>query len=154
MVTTACVSGWGSVDPETALVKWHYTPDSPQWMEAWVESLLQHFGSSLYLEVQAHRTPWQKQVNAQCLKLHYALGIPLIAGWTAITSIPSSGKSASTAGKSTACTRAEPTTSWTRPVYEDYPDDETLTERFCRQGVLSLCEIRPGHEQRGHRPGF
>lgn len=142
MVTTACVSGWGSVDPETALVKWHYTPDSPQWMEAWVASLLQHFGGSLYLEVQAHQTPWQKQVNAQCLKLHYALGIPLIAGLDSHYIYPEQREERKYLREKTGVYMGETDHELDDAVYEDYPDDETLTERFCRQGVLSLCEIR------------
>lgn len=63
-VTTACVSGiWKYNDYEQQLIK-----------------LKEHFGDSLYLEVQYHNTDTQKDLNRTILALSKTYNIPLIAG--------------------------------------------------------------------------
>ena len=80
LVTTACVAGWGKVNKEDQSVLWHYGGESnaDDVITANILRLLEHFGDSFYLEVQAHDTRWQKTVNEKCLALSYKYRVPLI----------------------------------------------------------------------------
>ncbi len=63
MITTACVAFWNKYDDVDFVVK----------------SLAEKF-PHFYLEVQAHNTDKQKEINQHILDLHYQWGFPLIAG--------------------------------------------------------------------------
>ena len=91
LITTACVSFWGKPNRQkndkwmegdgSNPVVWHYSDGNGSIaIDEWLGELHDHFGSSLYLEVQAHNTPWQKEINRHVLRLHYERKIPLIAG--------------------------------------------------------------------------
>lgn len=131
LVTTACVSFWGHISKETGELVW------TEGIDNLFRELHSHFGDSLYLEVQAHNTSWQKQVNLHALQLSRERGVPLIVGLDShyITSDQAQERV------------------WLREesgvklddhdqgVYEDYPDDNTVRERFAEQGILSPMQV-------------
>lgn len=133
LVTTACVSFWGKIPRETGQLVWTEGIDSI------FRELHAHFGSSLYLEVQAHDTHWQRQVNLHALQLSRERGVPLIVGLDSHYIIP----------------EQEQERIWLREesgvkldedrgrdgVFEDYPDDDTVRQRFAKQGVLSPAQV-------------
>lgn len=133
LVTTACVSFWGKIPKETGQLVWTEDIDSI------FRELHAHFGSSLYLEVQAHDTQWQRQVNLHALQLSRERGVPLIVGLDSHYVSP----------------EQEQERIWLREesgvkldedrgrdgIFEDYPDDETVRRRFARQGVLSPAQV-------------
>lgn len=133
LVTTACVSFWGKIPRETGELFWTDEIDSI------FRELHAHFGSSLYLEVQAHDTHWQRQVNLHALQLSRERGVPLIVGLDSHYIIP----------------EQEQERIWLREesgvkldedrgrdgVFEDYPDDDTVRQRFAKQGVLSPAQV-------------
>lgn len=133
LVTTACVSFWGKIPRETGQLVWTEGIDSI------FRELHAHFGSSLYLEVQAHDTQWQRDVNLHALQLSRERGVPLIVGLDSHYVSP----------------EQEQERIWLREesgvkldedrgrdgIFEDYPDDETIRLRFARQGVLTPAQV-------------
>ena len=133
LVTTACVSFWGKIPRETGQLVWTEGIDSI------FRELHAHFGSSLYLEVQAHDTQWQRDVNLHALQLSRERGVPLIVGLDSHYVSP----------------EQEQERIWLREesgvkldedrgrdgIFEDYPDDETIRQRFARQGVLTPAQV-------------
>lgn len=142
LITTACVAFWGKVDHETNLVKWHYSPDGTiPGIDAFVDELHGYFGDSLYLEVQAHNTPWQKQVNKHCLKLHYNKNIPLIVGLDSHYIYPEQRTERQILREESGSRKMDEDFEFDENVYEDYPDEETVIARFRAQSVLNESEI-------------
>ena len=135
LVTTACVSFWGKVDKVTSALNYHADIDRL------FDQIYDHFGDSLYLEVQTHNTPWQKIVNQHCLDLHYRLGIPLICGLDSHYIYPEQKKERQLLRDESGVKMTEDDHELHDEVYEDYPDEETVVARFRRQGVLNEEEI-------------
>ena len=136
LVTTACVSFWGKVNKETAAVDWHENIDSL------FREIYAHFGSSLYLEVQAHNTRWQKMVNSRVLDLHYELGIPLIVGLDSHYIFPEQKKERQLLRDESGIKMPDEDHELDAEVYEDYPDEATVVARFRLQGILNEQEIQ------------
>lgn len=145
MVTSACVSFWGKVDKQTDQVLWHYASDefhqddSP--ITGMALDLFEHFGGSFFLEVQAHNTKWQKIVNQKCLDLHYRHHIPMIAGLDSHYLYPEQKQERKYLREESGVKSFDEDHEMSDNVYEDYPSEEQLMERFLQQGVLSASEI-------------
>lgn len=135
LVTTACVSFWGKPDGDKVL--WHYDGE----IDDLFSRLHRHFGSSFYLEVQAHHTGWQRVVNQKCLDLHYQRGIPLIAGLDSHYIYPEQRAERQVLREESGIKLGADDFELDDAVFEDYPDENTLRTRFRQQGVLNEEEI-------------
>lgn len=134
LVTTACVSFWGKISRETGELVWTESIDSL------FRELHAHFGDSLYLEVQAHDTDWQRQVNRHVLQLSRERSIPLIAGLDSHYITPEQGQERVWLREESGV-HLDAKEGGRAGVFEDYPDDSTLRERFRRQGVLTSPQV-------------
>ena len=117
-ITTACVAGWKYEDSEQIFID--------------MNNYFNHF----YLEVQAHNTLKQKELNKKILKLSKSEGIKIIAGVDSHIIDNSQIEERDDFLRSNGV------------VYEDeegwdldFPDYETLFSRFQKQGILSDEEI-------------
>ena len=136
LVTTACVSFWGKPDGDD--VAWHY--DAERLNSAFMV-MYAHFGKSLYLEVQAHNTPWQKVINKCVIDLHYAHNIPLIVGLDSHYIYPEQRQERQILREEAGGKKLDEDFEFDTNVYEDYPDEATVIARFREQGVLNEEEI-------------
>ena len=136
LITTACVAFWGKVDGDD--VKWHYDGK----IDEYFRQIYQHFGSSLYREVQAHNTKWQCEVNRKCLTYHYDMGIPLIVGLDSHYIYPEQRIERQILREESGIKKMDEDFEFDSEVYEDYPDEQTVIERFRRQGLLNEQEIK------------
>ena len=135
-VTTACVAHWGRVDKESGNLV--MDPDAMRTFRF----LAEHFtSSSLRLEVQAHNTAWQKEVNSLCQRLSYEYHIPLIAGLDSHYIFPEGFQERKWLREDSGVHMKDEDHEIDAAVYEDYPDDATVIERFRQQGVLTEQEI-------------
>lgn len=136
MVTTACVSFWGKVPKDRSLQDLERHEGN---QEAFVQ-LAKHFGSSLFLEVQAHDTEWQRVVNRHCVSMRARYGLKLIAGCDSHYAYPEQIGERDVLREES---RVHIDSDHERDanVYEDYPDEETLRRRFRKQGVLTPDQI-------------
>lgn len=143
-ITTACVSFWAKIDKDTGNLNWHYGGDENSMDEilSIFMELKSHFGDSIALEVQCHNTDWQREINRLCLKLHYDLKIPLIAGLDSHYIYPEQKQERRYLREESGVKMQEGDHEFDDRVYEDYPDEKTLIERFRTQGVLNEQEIR------------
>ena len=145
LVTTACVAFWGKPahgeDTNSDPLKWHYGDASSGEVDNVFLDLLSHFGSSLYLEVQAHNTDWQKAVNLHCLHLHYQYNVPLILGLDSHYIYPEQRAERQILREEAGAKRIDEDFEFDAEVYEDYPDEQTVIARFRAQGVLNEEEI-------------
>lgn len=119
MITTACVAFWKYDIVEHILLQ-----------------LYKHFEGHLYLEVQCHNTPSQKQLNQRIKNLHYKYGIPLIYGCDSHYIYEDDAQERTDFLYSKEI-KYEDEEGW----YLDYPDGDTVYQRFVEQGVLSHEEI-------------
>lgn len=144
LITTACVSFWGKIDKATQQVRWHYSPegenDSKEIL-AMFHKIRNHFGASLMLEVQCHNTSWQKEINRLVLDLHYKYKVPLIAGLDSHYIYPHQKEERKWLREESGVHMNDEDHEFADEVYEDYPDEETLIQRFRIQGILSEDEI-------------
>lgn len=138
-ITTACVAFWGKPDRETGDVKWHY--DGEDAMDALFAEMFAHFGESLYLEVQAHNTTWQREINRHVLELHYKYNVPLIAGLDSHYIYPEQRMERQILREESGAKKLDEDFEFDDNVYEDYPDEKTVVARFQTQGVLNASEI-------------
>ena len=138
-ITTACVAFWGKPDRETGDVKWHY--DSEDAMDAFFAKMFAHFGESLYLEVQAHNTTWQREINRHVLELHYKYNVPLIVGLDSHYIYPEQRMERQILREESGAKKLDEDFEFDDNVYEDYPDEKTVVARFQTQGVLNASEI-------------
>lgn len=138
LVTTACVAFWGK--PSDDGVRHHYGEDFSA-VDEFVRNLAHHFGQSLYLEVQAHNTQWQKIINEHIVSLHYDLKIPLIAGLDSHYIYPEQRGERQILREESGIRKRDDDFEFDENVYEDYPDEQTLIARFREQGVLNEQEI-------------
>ena len=120
MITTACVAFWNKYDDITDIVG-HLAESCP------------HF----YLEVQAHDTPAQKELNRRIIKISEALNVPIIAGCDSHVITESQMLDRNELLKS-GNIHYEDEDGW----YMDYPTYDVLFERFKQQGVLTDDQIK------------
>lgn len=116
-LTTACVAG---------LLK-----DEIAYKEIF-KPLAKHFGDHMMLEVQTHDHPLQKAVNVRAIKLHKAMGLPLIAANDShyIGEEDRNERIEFLRGKHITYNDED-------TFVLDFPTDETMFDRFQQQGVLS-----------------
>lgn len=120
VITTACIAFNGYDDIDDVIEKLH-----------------NHFKSNFYLEIQYHHTEKQKEWNKHLKDLGEKLGIELFVG------LDSHYIYESDAWKRDAILEAkgvyyEDEEGW----FMDYPDDQTIMDRFLEQGVFSREEIQ------------
>ncbi len=120
MITTACVAFWNRYDDIDFVVK----------------SLVTKF-PHFYLEVQAHNTATQKEINQHILDLHYQWKFPLIAGCDSHVITEAQMKDRDDLLES-GHIHYEDEDGW----YMDYPTYDVLFQRFTEQDVLDDDEIK------------
>lgn len=120
MITTACVAFWNKYDDIGDIVR-HLAESFPH----------------LYLEVQAHDTPAQKELNRRIIKISEALNVPIIAGCDSHVITESQMLDRDELLKS-GNIHYEDEDGW----YMDYPTYDVLFERFKQQGVLTDGQIK------------
>lgn len=118
-VTTACLAFWNKYDD----------------IEDIVVKLNNHF-THFYLEVQAHHTPQQRDLNKRILELSNKYNIPLIAGTDSHVIDNSQLADRDDLLKSSNI-RYEDEDGW----FMDFPDYDTLYKRFIEQGILNEKQI-------------
>ena len=120
MITTACVAFWNKYDDITDIVR-HLAESFP------------HF----YLEVQAHNTPAQKELNRRIIQISEELLVPIIAGCDSHVITESQMLDRDELLKS-GNIHYEDEDGW----YMDYPTYDVLFDRFKQQGVLTDGQIK------------
>lgn len=120
MITTACVAFWNKYDDIDDIVR-HLAESFP------------HF----YLEVQAHDTPEQKELNRHIIQISEELLVPIIAGCDSHVITESQMLDRDELLKS-GNIHYEDEDGW----YMDYPTYDVLFERFKQQGVLTDEQIK------------
>lgn len=120
MITTACVAFWNKYDDIDDIVR-HLAESFP------------HF----YLEVQAHDTPEQKELNQRIIQISEELNVPIIAGCDSHVITESQMLDRDELLKS-GNIHYEDEDGW----YMDYPTYDVLFERFKQQGVLTDGQIK------------
>lgn len=119
IITSACVAGWNYEDAENCWLKVH-----------------EHFGDDFYLEVQNHNTDEQKKLNERILKIAEREGIQIICGLDSHFIYPNDSIKRDQILEYKGIHYPEED-GW----YMDYPDTETVIQRFKTQGVLSDEQI-------------
>ena len=120
MITTACVAFWNKYDDIADIVR-HLAESFP------------HF----YLEVQAHDTPEQKELNRRIIQISEELLVPIIAGCDSHVITESQMLDRDELLKS-GNIHYEDEDGW----YMDYPTYDVLFDRFKQQGVLTDGQIK------------
>ena len=120
MITTACVAFWNKYDDIADIVR-HLAESFP------------HF----YLEVQAHNTPAQKELNRRIIQISEELLVPIIAGCDSHVITESQMLDRDELLKS-GNIHYEDEDGW----YMDYPTYDVLFDRFKQQGVLTDGQIK------------
>ena len=120
MITTACVAFWNKYDDIADIVR-HLAESFP------------HF----YLEVQAHDTPEQKELNRHIIQISEELLVPIIAGCDSHVITETQMLDRDELLKS-GNIHYEDEDGW----YMDYPTYDVLFERFKQQGVLTDDQIK------------
>lgn len=120
MITTACVAFWNKYDDIGDIVR-HLAESFP------------HF----YLEVQAHNTPAQKELNRRIIQISEELLVPIIAGCDSHVITESQMLDRDELLKS-GNIHYEDEDGW----YMDYPTYDVLFDRFKQQGVLTDGQIK------------
>ena len=120
MITTACIAFWNKYDDIGDIVR----------------CLVQKF-PHFYLEVQAHNTPEQKELNRRIIQISEELLVPIIAGCDSHVITESQMLDRDELLKS-GNIHYEDEDGW----YMDYPTYDVLFERFKQQGVLTDEQIK------------
>ena len=120
MITTACVAFWNKYDDIADIVR-HLAESFPYF----------------YLEVQAHNTPEQKELNRRIIQISEELLVPIIAGCDSHVITTSQMLDRDELLKS-GNIHYEDEDGW----YMDYPTYDVLFERFKQQGVLTDGQIK------------
>lgn len=120
MITTACIAFWNKYNDIGDIVK----------------CLVQKF-PHFYLEVQAHNTPEQKELNRRIIQISEGLNVPIIAGCDSHVITESQMLDRDELLKS-GNINYEDEDGW----YMDYPTYDVLFERFKQQGVLTDGQIK------------
>lgn len=119
-ITTACVAFWKYNDVESIILK-----------------LKDHFKDNIMLEIQYHNTPQQIALNKRIKKFAYDNDIQMIVGLDShyiYSEQADERQSLLEANK----VFYEDEEGW----YMDYPDDDTIIQRFLEQGVFTREEIQ------------
>ena len=120
-VTSACVAFW------------HY---EPEYVEQLVCKLHDHFKDNFMLEIQAHNTDKQKQLNARILELSKKYDVQMIVGLDSHYIYPEQSVERDELLAASG-THYDDEDGW----YMDYPDDDTIRQRFAEQGVIPADEV-------------
>ena len=120
MITTACIAFWNKYDDIGDIVR----------------CLVQKF-PHFYLEVQAHDTPEQKELNRRIIQISEELNIPIIAGCDSHVITEAQMLDRDELLKS-GNIHYEDEDEW----YMDYPTYDVLFERFKQQDVLTDGQIK------------
>ena len=120
MITTACVAFWNKYDDISDIVR-HLAESFPYF----------------YLEVQAHNTPAQKELNLRIIQISEELLVPIIAGCDSHVITESQMLDRDELLKS-GNIHYEDEDGW----YMDYPTYDVLFDRFKQQGVLTDGQIK------------
>ena len=120
-VTSACVAFW------------HY---EPEYVEQLVCKLHDYFKDNFMLEIQAHNTDKQKQLNARILELSKKYSIQMIVGLDSHYIYPEQAIERDELLAASG-THYDDEDGW----YMDYPDDDTIRQRFAEQGVIPADEV-------------
>lgn len=120
MITTACIAFWNKYDDIGDIVR----------------CLVQKF-PHFYLEVQAHNTPEQKELNRRIIQISEGLHVPIIAGCDSHVITESQMLDRDELLKS-GNIHYEDEDGW----YVDYPTYDVLFNRFKHQGVLTDGQIK------------
>ena len=120
MITTACVAFWNKYDDIDDIVKY-------------LSTSFPHF----YLEVQAHNTPEQKELNRRIIQISKEINVPIIAGCDSHVITESQMLDRDELLKS-GNIHYDDEDGW----YMDYPTYDVLFERFKQQGVLTDGQIK------------
>ena len=131
-VTTACVAFWNKYED----------------IDDIVYQLNNHF-THFYLEVQAHNTPSQKQVNQHILELSNKWNIPIIAGTDSHVITNSQLEDRDDLLRSSDI-HYEDEDGW----YMDCPDLNTFISRFQEQGILNEEQIHTAIDNTNKILGF
>lgn len=120
-VTSACIAFWKYDDTDEIVLKFR-----------------EHFGKNFMLEIQYHNTEKQTKLNKHILELSQSYNIPMIVGLDShyISNDQAWQRDYILAAKKITY---EDEDGW----YMDYPDDDTVIQRFLEQGVFSreqICE--------------
>lgn len=129
VITTACIGGmWKDV--------------------RFIIEAYNYFGSNFFLEVQDHNDNTQRKVNKFLLEIHNKLGIPIIHGNDShyIHENDSKYRDLYIRDKRKTSSREKDDGDYGQQAMEDnfildYPDYDTIVERYKKQGVLSDKEI-------------
>lgn len=122
IITTACVAGiWD--DPQLIL------------------SFHRYFGNNFFLELQSHNMDIQKEVNAKMLELHRATGINIIHANDSHYIYPEDSKYRNIFLKG-----KNHSYEYEDGMILDYPDTETIFERYKKQGILTEAEVEEALE--------
>ena len=118
-VTSACVKGWDYEDAEEIFKRFS-----------------DHFRENFFLEVQNHDTDAQARLNERILNLRNQTGMQLIAGCDSHYIFPDQAQNREDFlfSKGIHYPQEE---GW----YLDFPDGDTVYQRFAKQSVLSGAEI-------------
>ena len=120
IITSACITGWKYEDADDI------------WIKVW-----KHFKNNFFLEVQYHNTDKQKELNKRILNLSHKYGIQLICGLDShyISTEKDDIKRKMLLEEKDINYPDEE--GW----YLDYPNFNTVYDRFIEQGVLDEDEI-------------
>ena len=122
MLTTACVAFWRYKDSEDIIQQLH-----------------NHFGNNFYLEIQYHNTDEQKKLNQKILSLSEKYNIEMIVGLDSHYIYPEQAKEREYMMLTNGSHYDDDgEAGW----YMDYPDDETVMNRFLEQGVFTKEQIQ------------
>lgn len=116
-ITTACVAG---------LLK-----DKDGYDQLFIP-LFEHFSSNVFLEVQTHNHPLQREINTECLRLSKKHNLKLIAANDSHYIYPEQAKDRLEYLKGKGVNYGEEDS-----FILDYPDYDTMLERFEIQGILT-----------------
>lgn len=119
IITSACVAGWNYKDAEDIWIKIH-----------------KHFGKNFFLEVQYHDTEKQKLLNKKILRIARENGIQIICGLDSHYVKEENSVKRDQILKYKNINYPDET-GW----YMDYPDTQTVIQRFKEQGILTDEEI-------------
>lgn len=120
LVTTACIASRMFKDG---------------WKEKFFEPVYKHFGKNFYLETQAHTHPRQVEYNKKIIQLHRELGIPIIHANDSHYIKPEDAKYRDLFLKAKGIEYADE-----EGFILDYPDSDTILQRYKEQGVLTEQE--------------
>lgn len=120
MITTACVAYWQYEDIDNITLQ-----------------LFRHFGKNFYLEIQYHDTENQKLISKRTLELSQKYHIPMIVGLDSHYVYPEQADERQYILEAKHVHYADED-GW----YMDYPDDETVMQRFLQQGVFNREQIQ------------